>query len=266
MFSSQFHGLLADDPGHRRDDGAVAQVQLGLLDQGLPLRHLRQGGFRASLADGHLLRRGHGGLDRGVGLGDALVGLLDGALRRPRCSARLRARRPCARPRVACARGRDGDRGIVLLARNLVLVDQQFVARDVVVGFFVRLASASRTWACADSRRACAASNWRCAPSRNAAASRACRRSRLQLARRVGVGDRNIDARAFERRFGVGQVGFRLGERDFVVLRIDADQHVARVHELLVFRLHLDDVPVDPRADGVDVPVDLRVVGAIRRC
>jgi hypothetical protein len=88
---------------------------------------------------------------------------------------------------------------------------------------------------------------------------------RLELARRVGIRDGDVDARSLQGRFGVGQVGFGLGQRSLIIPGIDADQHVARLHILLVGGQHLHHVAANARADRVDVPVHLSVVGGFER-
>src|SRR4029077_6562344 len=65
------------------------------------------------------------------------------------------------------------------------------------------------------------------------------------------------------RRLGVGQICFRLGNRDLVIVGIDPDQDIASLHVLLVIGQHLNHVAADARADSVDVPVDLSVVGGL---
>ncbi len=131
---SQFHGLLADDPVDGRDNRAVAEIQLRLIEQSPFLRDLRRGRFRAGFTHRHLLRGGAGGFNRGVRLRDALIGLVDGALRHRDVLfgfADSRLARIERGLRAGCLRYRR----IVLLTRNLVLVHQQFVTRHVVVGF-----------------------------------------------------------------------------------------------------------------------------------
>ena len=56
-----------------------------------------------------------------------------------------------------------------------------------------------------------------------------------------------------------------LRERDLVVARIEPHQDVSGIDDLLVFGPHLDHVPGNPSAHGIDVAVDLGVVGGFVR-
>ena len=64
-------------------------------------------------------------------------------------------------------------------------------------------------------------------------------------------------------RCGQGVLVCRLGAgyRNFVILGIDFDQWRSCFHILVVVNQQLHDVPGDARADGVQVSIDLRVVG-----
>ena len=61
--------------------------------------------------------------------------------------------------------------------------------------------------------------------------------------------------------FCIRIVGLRARHRDLVVGRINLHQHRSRLDVLVVLHIELDDVPGDPRTDGVHVAVDLRVIG-----
>ena len=155
-------------------------------------------------------------------------------------------------------------RRLVLLPGNLVLVDQQLVARHVVAGLLeVRLGFADLGLRRFEPRPCGGQLALRAQHERGRV--RPGRRRRLQLTRGVGGDDRNIDARAFERRFGVSQVRLRLRERDLVVARIEPHQDVSGIYVLLVFGPHLNHVPGNPSAHGIDVAVDLGVVGGFVR-
>jgi hypothetical protein len=77
-------------------------------------------------------------------------------------------------------------------------------------------------------------------------------------------------ARALERGLRGGLVGHRVlergaGLRDLQVelLRVHLDQGLARVDMLVVAHEHPLDIAGDPRKNGADVPLDLRVVGLL---
>ena len=50
--------------------------------------------------------------------------------------------------------------------------------------------------------------------------------------------------------------------RHLIIGRIDFHQHRPGLHVLVVIDIELGDVSGNPRADGIDVPVHLRVVGS----
>ena len=156
-------------------------------------------------------------------------------------------------------RGVGGSRGgsglVELLLRNLVLVEQHAVALDIGIQFL---------------RHGLGFHNL------------GLRRFDLLLRGRhaglraghIGGGGANLRGRtdagnghAKLRRLGAGLsflvVGLGAIERDLVVGGIGHDQHVALVHELAVIDIDLDDLSADARADGIDVSVDLGVVGAL---
>ena len=56
---TDLHGLLADDPANRSDDGAVAEIESRLIERRSHLRDLRLRGLGTRLADRDLLRRRH---------------------------------------------------------------------------------------------------------------------------------------------------------------------------------------------------------------
>jgi len=81
----------------------------------------------------------------------------------------------------------------------------------------------------------------------------------------VGRGNGYIGAIALVACLGGCQIRLGLSERDSVVLGIDTGQHVAGFHVTLIVDGHVQDVAIDPRADRVDVAIDLSVVSRFVR-
>ena len=79
--------------------------------------------------------------------------------------------------------------------------------------------------------------------------------------RRVDGSDRNVHARGDGGGLGIFKVRLGALESDLIVGRIDFYQHRSRLHVLVVLHVELDDMSGDAGADGIDVAVDLSVVG-----
>ena len=62
-------------------------------------------------------------------------------------------------------------------------------------------------------------------------------------------------------RFRARELGFRFFDRNFIVLRIDLDQHGAFLHVLVVVHIHLGYVPGNTAAHGVELRIHLGIVG-----
>ena len=59
----------------------------------------------------------------------------------------------------------------------------------------------------------------------------------------------------------LARLALRLRHRDFIIFRIDLDQHSAFLHVLVVIHVDLDHIAGNARADGVEVNIHLGVVG-----
>ncbi len=87
------------------------------------------------------------------------------------------------------------------------------------------------------------------------------RRSGRELAHGTHRGNRHCDVQRLSCGFGTGQVGFRLRDRNLIVLRIDLHQHGALLHPLVVFHVDPYHIAGNTRADGIQVNIRLGVVG-----
>ncbi len=61
---------------------------------------------------------------------------------------------------------------------------------------------------------------------------------------------------------GIGIVGLRALIRYLVVGGIELHQHIAFMNESAVVEVHLGDMAADTRADGINMSIDLGVIGA----
>ena len=84
----------------------------------------------------------------------------------------------------------------------------------------------------------------------------------VNLAGGTNVSDRDACLRAEKVGLRVVIIGLGTSDRNFVVGVVDLHQHVAFVDELPVVIVDLHDLSADARADGIDVAVNLGVVGA----
>ena len=223
------------------------QIQIGLVQFGFLLLGLGLGGLGARAHGGQLLRRGLGGaqvgfrlLPFGLGLRNHLLG---GSGVRPG-SGDSSGARP----------GR-GDRLVILLVRNFLLVHQLFVAPDVVL----RLDVIGDGLLQLGSRRL----ELLARHGNSGASALHFRLRRRQLAAGIDRRDRNVHLHGFGRGLGILIGGPGLRHRHLVVLGINLDQRRARLHKLIVVDQKLDDVSGDTRADGVQVAINLRVVGGL---
>ena len=77
----------------------------------------------------------------------------------------------------------------------------------------------------------------------------------------LDAGDGDVDDGLLVLGLGVGEVGLGLLERDLRVLGVDLGDGIARVDELLLLDVDMDDLAGDTGADLVEVAVHLGVVG-----
>ena len=63
-------------------------------------------------------------------------------------------------------------------------------------------------------------------------------------------------------RLRISKLGCCAGECDFIVSGIDFDEHLPRLHFLIVFDVDFGHVTADPRADLADVAVNLSIIGS----
>ncbi len=142
---------------------------------------------------------------------------------------------------------------IVLLLRNFLLVDQLLVADEIVlrlyvVGFGLLQLGLGRFELLLRHLDA-------------GAGAVHVGFGRRNLAGGVDRGDRNAHSGRDCGRLSIFKIGFGALVGDLIVRRINLDQHRSRLHVLIVLDVELDHVAGDARADGIDVAVDLGIVG-----
>ncbi len=155
-------------------------------------------------------------------------------------------------------------RRIVDLLRNFILVHQHFVPNHIVRNSLVCCLGFAHIGLGSNQTRPGRAQLALGAQQRRYRVHFAGTR-RGQLAAGGGRSDGYIGAIALVAGLGGGQVRVGLIERDSVVLGIDTGQHVAGFHVPLIVDRHIQDVAIDPRADRVDVAVDLSVISVFVR-
>jgi hypothetical protein len=84
---------------------------------------------------------------------------------------------------------------------------------------------------------------------------------RGDVARCRGRHDRHAAARGDGRRFRIGELGSRLGDRDLVVARVQLHQHRAGIDLLIVADRHPQHAPRDAGSNRHDMRFHLRIVG-----
>ena len=153
----------------------------------------------------------------------------------------------------SAARFRRRYRLIVLLLRYFLLVDQLFVANQIVLGFHVvglRLGHLGfggfqLVFGHGDS----------------GAGIFHVRFGNGDLAGRIDRGNRNVDVQSLSAGFGVGQLCFGLIQRNLIILRIDFGEHRSGFHFLVVVHVDVNHVTGNARAERHQVSIHLRVVG-----
>ncbi len=227
---------------------AVAEVQAGLLNLGLRLLDRRQHGVGAGLLHAHLLGTVlHRLLRLEAGLCETLLRLANRLLAANYVSLGLEHRSGGA------AGG--GDRSVILLLRDHVLLHQRGVTVDVELRLErvgLRLGDA----------RLGGLELLLCLRDGSLAAGHV--RTRGADAGQAGdAGDGHGDVGLDVLGLGAGQVGLGLIERDLIIPGVDLGDQLPLLDLLVVLDIDLDDLADDAGADLIEVAIDLGVVGVL---
>ena len=87
--------------------------------------------------------------------------------------------------------------------------------------------------------------------------------SRAQIASRIHREDGNIHAGCRGIGRGAGKRGLGVFDGNLIVARVELNDGVARLHDLVLFHIDFHDLAGDTRADLNEVAVDLRVVSIL---